>query len=48
MENISISKVKWEYFDNIQTNSWVSITPSLMDAIIAHSLYPQPKFRKKK
>ena len=39
--------VQWEYFDNIQTNTWVDITPSEMDAIIAHGLEPQPLFRKK-
>lgn len=36
----------WEYFDNIETNSWVDISPSEMDAIIAHGLKPEPKFRK--
>lgn len=36
----------WEYFDNVETNTWVDITPSNMDAIISHGLAPQPQFRK--
>jgi hypothetical protein len=38
--------VHWEYFI-MKSNSWVDITPSEMDAIIAHGLEPQPLFRKK-
>ena len=39
---------QWEYFDNIETFQWVNITPSDMDAIIAHGLEPEPEFRKVK
>ncbi len=40
-------KVQWEWFNNITTQEWEEITPSDMDAVIAHNLTERPKFRKK-
>jgi len=37
---------KWEWYNNIQNTGWEPISPSEMDAIIAHGLKPQPEFRK--
>lgn len=36
----------WQWFNNIQNKGWVDISPSDMDAIIAHGLKPEPQFRK--
>lgn len=39
---------KWQWNNNIQNRGWEDITPSYMDAIIAHGLKPVPEFRKVK
>lgn len=39
---------KWQWFNNIKDAEWEDITPSDMDAIIAHGLKPEPRFRKLK
>lgn len=39
---------RWEWYNNVKNTGWEPITPSDMDAIIAHGLEPQPKFRKVK
>ena len=39
---------KWQWDNNIQNTGWEDITPSDMDAIIAHGLKPSPEFRKVK
>lgn len=37
---------EWEWFNNVNNTGWESISPSNMDAIIAHGLKPEPQFRK--
>jgi hypothetical protein len=37
----------WEWFNNVNNTGWENISPSDMDAIIAHGLKPQPEFRKR-
>jgi len=39
---------KWQWNNNIKNTGWEDITPSDMDAIIAHGLNPSPEFRKLK
>lgn len=36
----------WEWYNNIDNTGWEYITPSDMDAVIAHGLQPQPRFRR--
>lgn len=36
----------WEWNNNVQNTGWEPITPSDMDAVIAHGLKPDPEFRK--
>lgn len=40
--------VQWQWYNNIQNTGWENISPSDMDAIIAHGLKPVPEFRKVK
>lgn len=55
IESISIQQLPkefvpdytWEWFNDINDAGWENISPSDMDAIIAHGLVPRPQFRKK-
>ena len=44
--NKNTKAIIWEWYNNVDNTGWEEIMPSDMDAIIAHGLKPDPRFRK--